>query len=121
MTTTKRTNEALWQKVKAELLRKNGGHWDARLAQRCVQEYRRSGGEYIGKKDPENSLSKWTRESWGYVKDDPTGRYLPKAVRSQLTPSQAREENRRKRAVGKGHKAPYGESLNALMKKNGIY
>jgi hypothetical protein len=82
-----RNNEKLWNQIKSELLKKNDNHWSARLAQIAVQEYKRRGGTYSGAKPTakDNSLVKWSKESWGYALDDPSGRYLPKAVREQAS------------------------------------
>jgi hypothetical protein len=83
----------------------------------AVQEYKRLGGRYIGRRSPENSLKKWEREDWGYITEPrrgsrgpPRGRYLPAAVRAALTPAEARRENRLKGAR-RGEWVPYSESV----------
>tara|TARA_R110002020_G_scaffold79858_1_gene199662 strand:+ start:400 stop:630 length:231 start_codon:yes stop_codon:yes gene_type:complete len=60
-------------------------------------------------KTPQKSLKKWGDEDWGYVGKEGSSRYLPKAARDSLTPSQKAAGNRRKRkatAQGK-QKAKY--------------
>ena len=62
-------------------------------------------------KKSQKSLSKWTKQDWGYVtKGDSKkprskrGRYLTKSVRDKLTPAQKAYENRKKRAATKAGK-----------------
>lgn len=91
------------------------GKWNARKAMLAVQEYKRLGGRYIGRRSPDNSLKKWEREDWGYIttprgRGPPRGRYLPAAVRAALTPAEARRENRLKGAR-RGVWVPYSESV----------
>jgi len=91
MSVAVKDDPTLWASVKAELMKgsKGGpaGKWNARKAMLAVNEYKRRGGGYVGKRDPYNSLKKWQKEDWGYA--DPGGRYLPKAVRVSLTPRSA--------------------------------
>lgn len=65
-----RTNEALWDKVVAQVKAGSqggdAGQWSARKAQLAGKIYREKGGKYSGPKtDSQKSMSKWTRESWG--------------------------------------------------------
>jgi hypothetical protein len=65
--TAHRTDPKLWDKVKSEITkgRKGGetGQWSARKAQLAVQEYKKRGGGYIGRKSADNSLARWTDEA----------------------------------------------------------
>lgn len=119
----KRTKPELWKKIVASVKASDkggrAGQWSARKAQLAVQKYKKSGGGYSGAKSPNNSLSKWTKQDWGYIsKGDEKkpraerGRYLPKSVRESLSPSQKSVENRRKRAATRAGKqnAPYTKS-----------
>lgn len=119
----KKANPQLWQQIKDAWMRgaKGGpaGKWNARKAQLAVQEYKRRGGTYLGRKDPSNSLRVWTREDWGYVDGDAKGRYLPKAVRDALTPAERARENARKRGK-KGRNVPYSESVTRKMRQAGV-
>jgi hypothetical protein len=120
--TTIRTNPRLWENVKKSVLRssKGGepGKWSARKAQLSVALYKKRGGGYKGKKSPSNSLVRWTKEDWGYIDDNKksrksrkrSGRYLPKKVRDQLTPSEKRIENKRK-GTRRGEWVPYSKSV----------
>ena len=123
MSTSKKTNPGLWKRIVASVKAsdKGGrvGQWSARKAQLAVQKYKKSGGGYSGAKSSSNSLSKWTKQEWGYVSPGDAqkpraerGRYLPKSVRESLSPSEKSEENRRKRAANKVGKqrAPYKKS-----------
>jgi hypothetical protein len=110
--TAKRTDPALWETVKREVTEgdKGGeaGQWSARKAQMAVQEYKRRGGGYEGRKRADNNLSQWTGEEWGTGSGKAsrkTGeRYLPKAAREQLSPEEyARTSAKKKRDMKAGH------------------
>lgn len=100
-----RTHPELWETVKAELRdsEKGGkaGEWSARKAQLAVQEYKKRGGGYRGRKSAENSLKQWTDEEWGTKSGKPSGetgeRYLPAAARDALTDEEYRETTAKKR------------------------
>ena len=66
--TAQRTDPKLWDKVKSKVTRsgKGGepGQWSARKAQLAVQEYKKRGGDYLGKKSADNSLKQWSDEDW---------------------------------------------------------
>jgi len=123
-----KSNPRLWESVKKKI--KSGtkggpaGKWSARKSQLAVAEYKKRGGKYKGKKSKCNSLSKWSREKWGYVKgSNPKsrrGRYLPEKVRKMLTPSERRSENKRKGSK-RGKWVPYSRSVSRKMRKAGIY
>jgi hypothetical protein len=101
-----RTDPALWDKVKRRVMRgsKGGeaGEWSARKAQLAVQEYRKAGGGYVGAKQADNGLARWTKEDWGTRSGKPSGetgeRYLPKAARRKLTTSEYARTTAKKRA-----------------------
>jgi len=104
-----KTDPAKWKRivsaVKASDKGGSPGQWSARKAQLATQRYQKSGGGYKGPKDPDNSLSRWTKEEWGTKSGKPstqgpraTGeRYLPKAAREKLTPSEYAATTRSKR------------------------
>jgi hypothetical protein len=121
-----RTKPALWEKVKQQVLRgsKGGppGKWSARKAQLSVKLYKSKGGSYRGKKSSRNSLTKWSREDWGYIsksKKKKYGRYLPRKVRESLSPGEKRSENRKKGSKS-GKWIPYGKKVLSLMRKHRI-
>ncbi len=105
-TTAKRTDLGLWDRIKARVMQGdkggNPGQWSARKAQLAVAEYKKAGGAYHGKKDPENHLAQWTREEWGTKSGHPSleagERYLPKAAREALTPGEYPRTTAKKRA-----------------------
>lgn len=88
----KRTDPALWDRVKARVMRgaKGGrpGRWSARKAQLAVAEYEKAGGGYAGPRSPRNRLARWTREDWGTKSGRPSAETgegdLPKAARDAL-------------------------------------
>lgn len=103
--TAKRTDPALWDRVKAEVTAdgKGGeaGQWSARKAQLAVAAYKKAGGGYEGRKDPHNSLAEWTKEEWGTKSGAKSGdtheRYLPKAAREAITDDEYRRTTAAKR------------------------
>lgn len=119
-----RTDEVLWTKVKKMVLEGDRGglrgEWSARKAQIAVAEYKSRGGKYMGEKSKDNSLVKWTEEDWGYINGKPGNRYLPRKVRSALTPAQAAAENKAKhKATSEGkQRASYTKSVSKLMSKS---
>ena len=104
--TTLRTDPALWEAVKAEVTASDTGgrpgQWSARKAQRSVQLYKERGGGYLGPKDPDNALSRWTKQDWrtrsGGESLETGERYLPAAAFDLLTPAEVGATTRAKRA-----------------------
>ncbi len=92
----------LWEACKEKAIQKMGGKFSARAMQYAVKIYKENGGEYVGPKSGENSLSKWTKEDWDYVGKEGNSRYLPKKARQRLTPA---EKAVTSRAKNKGTKA----------------
>lgn len=101
-----RTNEALWEKSKAEAKAKMGGKHSARAMQLAGKIYKDKGGAYTGEKTAaQKSMSKWTKEDWGTKSGKPstqgskaTGeRYLPKKARAALTPAEYAATTKAKR------------------------
>lgn len=114
--TAKRTDPALWERVKEEVTAGDRGgdpgEWSARKAQLAVQEYKKAGGGYEGRKSADNSLSKWTKEDWGTKSGEESGetgeRYLPKAAREALTDEEYARTTAKKRRdtrAGRQHSA----------------
>ena len=116
-----RNDPELWERVKRSI--KKGG-WSARKSQLAVALYKKKGGTYKGPKKSCNSLTKWTKEDWGYISKSNNknkskkskGRYLPKKVREMLTPYEKRKENRLK-GNKIGQKIPYSKSVLKKMRK----
>jgi hypothetical protein len=107
-----RTDPGLWETVKREVTEgdKGGepGQWSARKAQMAVQEYKRRGGGYAGRKRADNNLTQWTEEEWGTKSGrrsrDTGERYLPKKAREHLTKEEYKrtsDAKRRDRAAGR--------------------
>ena len=113
---TKR-NPRLWDRIVSKYKRssKGGkkGSWSARKAQLAVKEYqlkmkKRGERPYVGRKSRSNSLSRWTKQKWGYVNRDDVnkkrskrGRYFPESTRKALSRKEKISTNRRKRAATK--------------------
>ena len=99
-----RNNEALWERIKAEITAGdkggNSGTWSARKAQMAVLEYKRRGGTYSGPK-PTGGLTAWTKQNWRTKSGKPsleTGeRYLPAKAIENLTNSEYAATSRAKR------------------------
>ena len=97
-----RTNEALWEKAKAEAKAKMGGKHSARAMQLAGKIYKDKGGSYTGPKtEAQKSLSKWSKESWQTKSGKPSSetgeRYLPKKAIEALTPAEYAATTRAKR------------------------
>jgi hypothetical protein len=109
-----RTDPKLWEKVKSEITRgrKGGepGRWSARKAQLAVQEYKKRGGGYHGRKSADNSLNQWTDEDWGTKsgrdKRETGERYLPKKVRKALSEDDYRKTSATTQADSRKGKQP---------------
>jgi len=114
-----RTKPQLWELVKKELMAKSGGKWSARLAQQAVLEYKKRGGGYEGPKPMDNTLSKWTKEDWGYAGTERKSRYLPLKVRQAISPSLKAKENRLKGSK-LGQNVPYSPELVKLMREKSV-
>ncbi len=103
--TAKKTDPALWDKVKREVTEsdKGGkpGQWSARKAQLAVQTYKADGGGYSGRKSADNHLVQWTEEEWGTKSGQESlasgERYLPKAARETLTDDEYKRTSAKKR------------------------
>jgi hypothetical protein len=103
MSTAKKTNPSLWNKVVSDVKSssKGGdvGEWSARKAQLAVQKYKASGGGYEGPKKADNSLAKWTDQKWRTSDNTPSEgkkRYLPDKAWSTLSPGEKAATNRAK-------------------------
>jgi len=103
MSVAKKTNPAKWKavvaKVKASTKGGDPGEWSARKSQLAVQEYKKSGGGYVGPKSSDNSLSKWTEQKWTTSDGSPSQgkkRYLPEKAWSSLSSGEKAATNRAK-------------------------
>ena len=94
-TAAKRTNERLWQKLKAE---DNAPH-SARKMQRLSKKYKAKGGGYVGAKSKDNSLSKWTKQKWKYSGGKGKGVYLPEKKIARLKASSSGKAKLRRAAA----------------------
>lgn len=97
-----RTNEALWEKAKAEAKAKMGGKHSARAMQLAGKIYKDKGGSYTGPKtEAQKSMSKWSKESWTTKSGKPSSqtgeRYLPEKAIKALTPAEYAATTRAKR------------------------
>jgi hypothetical protein len=102
---TKRDNEKLWQLIKdtimsIEIAGTKAHQWSARKAQLAVRLYKENGGGYIGAKDKDNSLTRWTAQNWRTKSGLPSSvtgeRYLPYEAIKHLTPQQYNETTKEK-------------------------
>jgi hypothetical protein len=103
MSTAKKTNPSLWNKVVSDVKSssKGGdvGEWSARKSQLAVQKYKASGGGYEGPKKADNSLTKWTDQKWRTSDNTPSEgkkRYLPDKAWSALSTGEKAATNRAK-------------------------
>jgi len=103
MSTAKKTNPSLWNKIVSDVKSSSkggdSGEWSARKAQLAVQKYKDSGGGYEGPKKADNSLAKWTDQKWRTSDNTPSEgkkRYLPDKAWSALSPGEKVATNRAK-------------------------
>lgn len=111
MVTATKKNPKLWESVVASVKRGdkggNKGEWSARKAQLAVKIYKEKGGEYIGAKSKNNSLTKWSKQEWTTKSGKPsleTGeRYLPKKAIKSLSSKEYKETSMaKKKSLNKG-------------------
>lgn len=105
MSSAKKTNPGLWDKIvastKAGTKGGDPGEWSARKAQLAVQKYKAQGGGYVGAKSSDNSLAKWTDQKWRTSDNSPSEgkkRYLPDKAWSALSPAEKAATNKAKAA-----------------------
>jgi hypothetical protein len=120
-----RTNEALWEKSKAEAKSKLGGKHSARAMQLAGKIYKDKGGKYSGEKTKaQKSLTEWTKEDWGTKSGKPstqgpkaTGeRYLPKKAREALSSEEYKRTSEKKREDTKEGKQ-FSKQPDSIAKK----
>jgi hypothetical protein len=127
--TAQRTDPALWDKVKDQVTKGdkggNAGQWSARKAQLAVSEYKKAGGGYRGKKDPENHLAQWTHEKWGTKSGEESlksgERYLPQQAREKLTDDEYKRTTAKKRADTRRGKQFSGQPKDVAKKVAGTH
>ena len=105
MSTAEKRDPAKWKATvaRAKASSKGGdpGEWSARKAQIAVQQYKASGGTYVGPKKADNSLAKWTDQKWRTSDNTPSEgkkRYLPDKAWSSLSSGEKAATNRAKAA-----------------------
>ena len=91
-----RDNPELWEQCKEDAIAKMDGKFSARAMQYAVKLYKERGGGYVGPRSKDNSLTKWTKEDWGYVGEEGHSRYIPKGAREHITPGEKAATSRAK-------------------------
>ncbi len=124
MSISRKSNPKLWQKVKSEVIASSkggkSGQWSARKAQIASKVYKERGGGYIGQKDKNNSLQKWTDQDWQYAGTPKKSRYLPKKAIEALTPGEKAATNLAKRK-GAASGRQYVKQPKKIAKKTAKY
>ena len=101
--------ERLKEKLKASDKGGRAGQWSARKSQLLAQEYKKAGGGYRGAKgEKQKSLESWTKEEWQTKEGSTrarrgrtTSRYLPKKAWAQMSESEKRATDTKKRAASR--------------------
>ena len=119
------TNEKLWASSKARAKAKMGGKHSARAMQLASKYYKSANGGYTGAKTKaQKSITKWTKEKWGYSskkvanKVKKTGlkaRYLPAKAWSNLSSSEKNATNSKKLTASKMGKQFVGNTYKAKV------
>ena len=111
MATATKRDPAKWKRIVASVKAgtKGGdpGEWSARKAQLATQQYKSSGGSYVGPKTSDNSLSKWTDQKWRTSDNTPSEgkkRYLPDKAWGSLSKSEVAVTNKAKAAGNRAGK-----------------
>lgn len=127
MTSAKKTNPEKWNRIVASVKAgtKGGdpGEWSARKAQLATQQYKSSGGGYVGPKSSDNSLAKWTDQKWRTSDGKPSEgkkRYLPDKAWSALSPAEKASTNRAKAAGNKAGKQFVAQPKTIAAKTKGF-
>ncbi|NJC12708.1 hypothetical protein F4558_002534 [Micromonospora profundi] len=101
--------EQIKEEIKASDKGGRKGQWSARKSQLLTQEYKRRGGGFLGEKDErQKSLQRWGNENWQTKEGDTrarrggtTSRYLPKRAWDELSDSQMRATDTKKREASR--------------------
>ncbi|MGC5377533.1 DUF5872 domain-containing protein [Micromonospora sp. DT68] len=101
--------EQIKEEIKASDKGGRKGQWSARKSQLLTQEYKRRGGGFLGEKDErQKSLQRWGNEKWQTKEGDTrarrggtTSRYLPKRAWDELSDSQKRATDTKKREASR--------------------
>jgi hypothetical protein len=108
--------------VKAGTKGGDPGEWSARKAQLATQQYKKSGGGYVGPKSSDNSLSKWSDQKWKTSDGSPSEgkkRYLPEKAWSVLSSSEKAATNKAKAAGNKAGKQFVAQPKSIARKTSG--
>ena len=127
MPSAKKTNPEKWNRivasVKASTKGGDPGEWSARKAQLATQQYKSSGGGYVGPKSNDNSLAKWTDQKWRTSDGKPSEgkkRYLPDKAWSALSSGEKASTNRAKAAGNKAGKQFVAQPKSIAAKTKGF-
>jgi hypothetical protein len=101
--------EQIKEEIKASDKGGKPGQWSARKSQLVTQEYKRRGGGFLGEKDErQKALQRWGNEKWQTKegdararKDGTTSRYLPKKAWDEMSESQKRATDTKKREASR--------------------
>ena len=120
----KKSNPALWSRVKAAARKKFGGHSAVAMAW-ASREYKKRGGKYSGSKpdSSKNRMRKWLGEKWRTAdgskskqKGKAAKRFLPSKAFDAMSPSEVRQANKTK-AEGTRKKKKYVSNPKKLKQK----
>lgn len=85
------TNTTLWESIKNDIKARNGSkNWNAFYSGQLVQEYKRRGGLFSGKKT-KGDLTRWYKEKWKDVGNDKYPVFRPTIKINSKTPLTVKE------------------------------
>ena len=126
MSSAVKKDPAKWKRIVASVKAgtKGGdpGEWSARKAQLATQQYKKSGGGYVGPKSSDNSLSKWSDQKWKTSDGSPSEgkkRYLPEKAWSALSSGEKAATNKAKAAGNKAGKQFVAQPKSIARKTSG--
>ena len=120
----KKSNPALWSRVKAAARKKFGGHSAVAMAW-ASREYKKRGGKFSGSKpdSSKNRMRKWLGEKWrtsdgskSKQKGKAAKRFLPSKAFDAMSPYEVRQANKTK-AEGTRKKKKYVSNPKKLKQK----
>jgi len=121
---SKKSNPALWSRVKAAARKKFGGHSAVAMAW-ASREYKKRGGKFSGSKpdSSKNRMRKWLGEKWRTAdgskskqKGKAAKRFLPSKAWENMSAAEKRQANKTK-AEGTRKKKKYVSNPKKLKQK----
>ena len=83
---SKPKDQKLWDNIKDEIKTKYGKRWNAYYSGLLVKEYKKRGGDFVGKKGKMPPLKRWFKEEWKDIGGQDYPVYRPTKRINKKTP-----------------------------------